>query len=210
MALHVGHLLWDRKDSLSNFSLFICGRLSAFAVTSQEFIILHMSSTYGGGLLEVKIIKALKQARLLPVDVVRTVEHIHSFHGDLANIIEEHSPAAKNIKYWIPRMFAHISVYEIHVERNIDFLAMIIFSTDLAVQTHTAVLLGVRGSGGRRCRAPELICSTGDGVKLHTLCKSPGIPVSHSKTSSGVNIVLVHHERYQECSSRTNNELHLS
>jgi hypothetical protein len=37
MALHAGHLLWDRRDCPSNFSVFFCG---------------HMSSTEGVGLSE--------------------------------------------------------------------------------------------------------------------------------------------------------------
>jgi hypothetical protein len=33
-------------------------------------------------------------------------------------------------------MFAHISVYESRVEANRDFLSMVLFIIDLAVQTH--------------------------------------------------------------------------
>jgi hypothetical protein len=135
-ALHVGHLLWDNRDGPPIFSVFFCGRSSAFAETSQESLMLHMSSTEGGGLSEAQITKALKQPRSLRVDVMRAVGQIQSFHRALANIIGEHSPAAKNIKSKFPHMFAHISVYESRVEANIDFLVMIVFIIDLAVQTH--------------------------------------------------------------------------
>jgi hypothetical protein len=86
---------------------------------------LHMSSTKGGGLREAHITKALKQPRLLPVDVMRAVEQIQSFNGALVNMIGRHSPAASNIKTWIPYMLAHISVYESRVDAKQDFLAMI-------------------------------------------------------------------------------------
>jgi hypothetical protein len=37
-------------------------------------------------------------------------------------MIGEKSPAASNIKYWIPHMFSCISVYESHVKANKDLL----------------------------------------------------------------------------------------
>jgi hypothetical protein len=110
-ALHAGHLLWDRRVCPSNFSVFFCGRSSAFAATSQESLMLHMSSNEGGGLSEAQIIKALKQPRSLPVNVMRAVDQIQRFHGALANMIGEEPPAASNIKSWSTHMFAHISVY---------------------------------------------------------------------------------------------------
>jgi hypothetical protein len=97
---------------------------------------LHMASTEGGALSEAQIIKALKQPRSLPVDVIRAVDQIQSFHGALSNMIGKESPAASNIKSWIPHMFAHISVYESRVESNKDFLTMNLFIIDLAFQTH--------------------------------------------------------------------------
>jgi hypothetical protein len=80
-ALHAGHLLWDRMDCPSNFSVFFCGRSLTFAATSRESRMLHMASTEGGGFLEAQIIKALKQPRSLPVDAMQAVEKIQSFHG---------------------------------------------------------------------------------------------------------------------------------
>jgi hypothetical protein len=135
-ALHAGHLLWDRRECPSNFSIFFCSRSSAFAATSQEPLMLHMLSTKGDGLSEAQITKALKQPCSLTGDFMRAVEQIHSFHGALANTIGKHSPEAKNIKSWIPHMSAHISVYESRFEANRDFLSMILFMIDLDVQTH--------------------------------------------------------------------------
>jgi hypothetical protein len=135
-ALHAVYLLWDRRDCPSNFSVFFCRRSPAFAATSQESLILHMSSTEGGGLLEARITKSLKHPRSLLVDGMQADEQIQSLHGALANMIGERSPAAKNIKSWIPHMFTYISVYESRVEVERDLLAMILFIIDLAVQTH--------------------------------------------------------------------------
>jgi hypothetical protein len=67
---------------------------------------------------------------------MRAVKQIQSFHGALVNMVGEHSPAAKNIKSWIPPMFAHISVYESGVEMNRALLTMILFIIGLAAQTH--------------------------------------------------------------------------
>jgi hypothetical protein len=75
-ALHEGHLLRDRRDCPSNFSVFFCGWSSAFAASSQESLMLHISSTKGGGLSEAHITKALKQPRVLPVYVMCAVEQI--------------------------------------------------------------------------------------------------------------------------------------
>jgi hypothetical protein len=63
-------------------------------------------------------------------------------------------------------------------------------------------MFGLRGSSKRRCRVPDFFCSTGDGAEQHTLCESPVIPESRSKTTTGGNSITVHHERYHECPSR--------
>jgi hypothetical protein len=65
VALHAGHLLWDRRDCPSKFSVFFYGWSSAFTLTSQESVMLHMLSTEVDGLLEAQITKALKQPRSL-------------------------------------------------------------------------------------------------------------------------------------------------
>jgi hypothetical protein len=43
---------------------------------------------------------------------------------------------ARNVQSWIPHIFANATVYESRVIANRDFLSMILFIIDLAVQTH--------------------------------------------------------------------------
>jgi hypothetical protein len=81
------HLLWDRMDYLSNFSIFFCGRSAAFSATPQESLMLHMSPNKDSGFLEAHTTKAIKQPRLLPADVIRAVEQIQSYHGALVEMI---------------------------------------------------------------------------------------------------------------------------
>jgi hypothetical protein len=87
IMLYKGHLLWDRRDCPSNFSIYFCGREAALTATSQESLLLYLSSTEGGGLTEAQILKALKQPRSLPVDFMSKTEKIQNFDGALANMV---------------------------------------------------------------------------------------------------------------------------
>jgi hypothetical protein len=97
---------------------------------------LHLSSTEDGRLSEAQILKALTQPCSLLVDITRTTEQIHNFHGALANILGADSPASRNVQAWIPHIFLSAMVCESRVTAKKDILSMILFIIDLAVQTH--------------------------------------------------------------------------